>query len=407
MKKIILFAFIFFCIKANAQWNVITPGSLPELRSVFFTSVDTGYAVGNNGKIIQTVDGGVTWNTQASGLTDQLNSVFFATDSIGFIVGRGGKILKTADQGANWISQTSGIGYPLNGVYFVDADTGYAVGEDMQILKTINGGDNWLVQTYGSTIFYKSVYFTDKLTGYVVGKSGMDGVMRKTTNGGITWSVIGYNSANNNSLNAVYFTSADTGYVVGGAAGSFNNSLILKTTDGGINWSPQTAATIKVLNSVHFIDKDTGYVVGNSGTIFKTINGGLNWNLQVSNNTWTYLHSVFFPAPNIGYAVGRTSYGLIIKTGGAGSSVGIAETEIDENTMIVYPNPSNSLFTISGTAPGDFLIINQLGQTIQIFQLNENNNYSVTIPDLKSGVYYVIGNNEEGFRRKVVVSTSK
>jgi hypothetical protein len=49
---------------------------------------------------------------------------------------------------------------------------------------------------------------------------------------------------------------------------------ILKTTDGGTNWTSQTCGTAYGLWSVHFIDRNTGWAVGQNGTILKTTTGG-------------------------------------------------------------------------------------------------------------------------------------
>jgi len=69
-----------------------------------------------------------------------LLSVHFTDANTGYAVGDAGTILKTIDGGATWISQTSGTTLPLNSIYFPDADTGFAVGNDGTILKTTNGG---------------------------------------------------------------------------------------------------------------------------------------------------------------------------------------------------------------------------------------------------------------------------
>jgi len=66
----------------------------------------------------------------------------------------------------------------------------------------------------------------------------------------------------------VYFIDADIGWVVGGSG------TILKSSDGGANWIPQTSGTSNALNSVHFIDANKGWTVGSNGTILKTTNGG-------------------------------------------------------------------------------------------------------------------------------------
>ena len=46
-----------------------------------------GTAVGYNGTILRTTDGGETWNSQASGTTVALNGVSFTDENNGAIVG--------------------------------------------------------------------------------------------------------------------------------------------------------------------------------------------------------------------------------------------------------------------------------------------------------------------------------
>ena len=50
-------------------------------------------------------------------------------------------------------------------------------------------------------------------------------------------------------------------------------------------WVTQNSGTTRNLNSVYFIGVNSGYAVGDSGTILKTINGGVSWALQNSNTT--------------------------------------------------------------------------------------------------------------------------
>ena len=54
-------------------------------------------------------------------------------------------------------------------------------------------------------------------------------------------------------------------------------------------------------DGVYFINKDTGWVVNGSGTIHKTINGGLNW-IQQKNSPGTYFRSIAFLNNQIGFA---------------------------------------------------------------------------------------------------------
>jgi hypothetical protein len=102
MKKILLLtiAFVLAGLYSFAQWEWQNPSPQGSwLNSVVFTDVNTGYAVGDWGTIIKTINGGTTWITQPSGTSENLNSVFFTDSNTGYVVGSGGTILKTTNGG--------------------------------------------------------------------------------------------------------------------------------------------------------------------------------------------------------------------------------------------------------------------------------------------------------------------
>lgn len=63
--------------------------------------MQTGWAVGDNGTILKTTDGGNTWGLQTSGTTESLQSVHFINTQTGYIVGTNGVILKTVTGGGS------------------------------------------------------------------------------------------------------------------------------------------------------------------------------------------------------------------------------------------------------------------------------------------------------------------
>jgi len=64
-----------------------------ELNSVQFTDLYNGWAVGQNGLIITTSDGGNNWDTIPVGTTQYLKKVYFTENGYGWIAGTGGTIL--------------------------------------------------------------------------------------------------------------------------------------------------------------------------------------------------------------------------------------------------------------------------------------------------------------------------
>jgi len=116
---------------------------------------------------------------------------------------------------------------------------------------------------------YTSVVFPTKDTGYAV---GLGGSIIKTTDGGNNWTLQLQLPSIAGPIWDVCFTDANTGFAVGGG------SIKLKTTNGGIKWD--TIPTLPALTyiSVCFPTKNTGYILPMSDTsTYKTTDGGNTW----------------------------------------------------------------------------------------------------------------------------------
>jgi hypothetical protein len=71
-----------------------------------YTSIN-GLAVGNNGTILRTEDGGETWESQKLGITQNLYAVQFIDSLTGWIAGEGGLIIKTTNGGISFVEKSS------------------------------------------------------------------------------------------------------------------------------------------------------------------------------------------------------------------------------------------------------------------------------------------------------------
>jgi photosystem II stability/assembly factor-like uncharacterized protein len=293
-------------INGGRTWAALSTGITDDLFSVYFTDANNGYAVGgaispqfHEGIILKTTDGGVTWNSITSDTANPLRSVYFTDAAIGYAVG-GEIILKTNDAGTTWADITSGnVGG--NSVFFTDANTGYIVGSDYHhdqsysyISKTIDSGASWISQeivqgTKGARI---SVYFPNTNKGYVV----VAGNILKTNDAATTWTTWMCEDPKSPEFYSVYITDAHVGYAVGGYHDNQDFSVILKTTDSGTNWVDVSIGTSKYLNSVFFTDAYKGVAVGDGGIILRTTDGGATWTTDWSGNAEN-LNSVFFIKP--------------------------------------------------------------------------------------------------------------
>lgn len=84
---------------------------------------------------------------------------------------------------AQWSSQSSGVTTNLYSSYFLDKNIGWASGANGVILKTTNGGVNWIKKSSGTTVSLGYILFFDMNVGIVLGN---EGTVKKSTNGGDT-----------------------------------------------------------------------------------------------------------------------------------------------------------------------------------------------------------------------------
>jgi photosystem II stability/assembly factor-like uncharacterized protein len=181
----------------------VTPSTVLPLWSVFdvqhdgtdYWGVIRGVAVFHNGLVfaaVTTLDSlGTIYRNPTIASSNTWEQVFwgdnalyaldFPTDSVGYAVGEGGAIVKSVDAGLTWTESTAPTNATLHGVSFVNAQIGWAVGDSGTIIRTTDGGAHWQIQQSGTSATLRSVSFANADTGYAVG----DGIILGTTTGGV------------------------------------------------------------------------------------------------------------------------------------------------------------------------------------------------------------------------------
>ena len=256
-----------------------------DLQGVQFLDAQRGYIVGDNGTLLETVDGGETWETlydpgNEGGAAKRLMygedvapmigwklagghyDLHFPTPNDGWAVGLNSKVIHTGDGGNMWIGQSLGMMEDfdmrvLYSLHFADNQTGWVVGEGGKLLKTTDGGLTWMADSISPNQLM-SVFFIDDQTGWV---SGDEGAVLATKDGGETW--VEQLTPTNKALLAIYFLNANEGWTVGG------EGTILHTTDGGVTWIAQQSPTRSSLSDITQTADGTLWVVGEWGSILK------------------------------------------------------------------------------------------------------------------------------------------
>jgi photosystem II stability/assembly factor-like uncharacterized protein len=190
----------------------------------------------------------------------------------------------------------------------------YTPQQDSAGVYIYNQFRRWGLQTefdnyaFGTTTIY-DLDFVDENIGWLVGTGGM---IVKTTNGGQYW--IPNTSNTNSEFYGVDFVNSTTGWAVG------QYGLIRKTTDGGATWFIQTSGVTNELYDVSFINDQLGLIAGASGRILRTTNGGTNWTSITSGTTQT-LREIFFVDAQNAWTVGTNA--TILRTTNGGLNWGV------------------------------------------------------------------------------------
>lgn len=122
------------------------PSSVNEMNCIMFTDEYTAY-IGGYGIIYKTTDGGLTFNP-CNIRGDWYVSLSFSDNNTGFAVGYDGGIYKTSDGGENWKTIDNGNTLfskrsHLKHIIFSTDNKGYIVGTNGLLLISENAGNTW------------------------------------------------------------------------------------------------------------------------------------------------------------------------------------------------------------------------------------------------------------------------
>ena len=244
--------------------------------SVFFINENIGFASGENDYIFKTTDAGETWS-QISDPGIDIYGFYFLDENNGFATGELGATYKTIDGGNSWnpIFFQSGFvqGTSIYGIYFQDSNIGFITGLNGRIMKTLDGGNNW--EQYSVTGNLNKIQFLDDNIGFT--NSGRN--FYKTLNGGNSWAYVG-SIDSFISIPKFTFVNENLGFALSDGT---NGGQVFKTTNGGVTWSFLRDLFEYGGSSITFIDENIGFASGGSGSnsynrkVMKTIDGGNNW----------------------------------------------------------------------------------------------------------------------------------
>jgi len=325
------------------------------LTDIFFLDSQHGWAVGLDGQIVSTENGGLNWEEEIV-CSSILCSVEFTSLSRGYVVGQSGIALQTSDGGLSW-SECPDVGMAdFWDIEFIDAAHGWIAGVNSWEFNTVfyyteNGGESWESLIPEGSMACYAIQFSDYLTGYAFGSGN---VMLKTTDGGENWSehaiecdswikgisirgngagwAVGsagrmlhttdgwetseaFSQSCDDSFYDVAFADQENGWAVGHNI-SRNLKVFCKTTDGGDTWERNERTDYGRIKTVSVVSDQVVWMAGTDGEIVRSIDGGLTWDNLTQNQSDNYTDSYFFNELS-GWIVGHE---VIMRTTDGGDS---------------------------------------------------------------------------------------
>jgi len=191
---------ILYSSDEGASWTQARVPTSVMLTRVFFISPELGWAVGHDGTVLVSRDGGVNWELQRDGVADQANineatyapplmDVWFANEQQGWASGAYGTLLHTSNGGRSWQDWSNKVDNPdqlhLNGVAGTADGTLFLASEWGTIFRSSSAGESWQAIASG----YEGSFF-----GLMVNPStasvfayGLRGTIYRSGNNGMSW----------------------------------------------------------------------------------------------------------------------------------------------------------------------------------------------------------------------------
>jgi photosystem II stability/assembly factor-like uncharacterized protein len=265
---------------AGLSWSQVQSGVNAGIADVEFAN-GRWIAAGNQGVILESHDDGLTWNQLQESVSEvKLQDIYFHDQSRGFVSGHLGVILSTDDGGHSWRNQNTSIDNQIIfDVTFLDDNRGIAACVSFEygnsVLYTADSGADWQVAYTSDNFLYAVEYLSETSVAFAV---GMMGQILRSDNGGRDWRLIDNPPPTDIHLRRLCFVNQSIGFA-SGAQGSIGDyrSRILKTVDGGRNWTIMRPGSQGVVHVMDFCKPSIGIIGDEAEDVYLTTDGGSSW----------------------------------------------------------------------------------------------------------------------------------
>lgn len=344
-----------------------------------------------------------------------------------------GMVFQTLDGGNSWreLDFSALPRYAID-LSMVDRTHIWVCTDEGRIYATRNAGLSWTLQFFDTTKakFFNYIKMFDLNNGVAEGDgpSTAPALLLKTTDGGDHWTSMPNSlpGLSGDTWRRIDFVNPEVGYFF---VSGYGPQALFETTDGGVTWSethypPYATGYPPYAQLIRFYDERIGLAIPGDGMVFRTVDGGTNWELLTSphtgwgndiefvprhqSNVWMTDHSklyfsadtgrtwteklsigggrdIVFVNDKCGWFLGDDSVLYRTTTGGL---VGVVDrgTPVQPETFSLqqnYPNPFNPSTTI------EFSLSHSGYVTLKIFNLLGAEVATVVAQEFTAGSYRV------------------
>ncbi len=168
------FGSLFRTTDGGASWaNLCSKVTSVVVSGIALRSQNEIWAAGGSnlsgGELLVSTDRGTSWSKKVVHFPQWLRDIAFTDSLTGWAVGGQGSIVTSTNGGDLWISRIVGSAN-LKTVTFVNHDHGWCGGAGV-VLSTTDGGLNWSTSTIANGDDINSIYFKNQFEGWVCGGS--------------------------------------------------------------------------------------------------------------------------------------------------------------------------------------------------------------------------------------------
>lgn len=389
--KNLFFCFLTFTVttvfaQEPTGWIKLQSPTNETLRRLYFVDENNGWAVSLGGKIINTTNAGNSWQIQNSMVTSPIVDIFFINRNHGWAITYpseppfGTTILTTSNGGTDWVKDSIFFENEIfSTILFLDENVGFIGGNGIK--KTTNGGLTWtnsFIEPGGvSTLPINKFSFYSKTFGFASGgRVDIAGVIWRTTDGGNNWSSIGLSP---DQIYDVFIIDSLNAITLSGDPELLYSIAIIKTTDAGVSWDYTELPFFGVAFALDFLDDKEGWSA--AGYKFLSTNdSGKTWTEQFIFDS-TIVYDLQFVDKYTGYACGEN--GVLLKY------ISYKKFAPDKPTFEIgqnHPNPfsDKTAFYVYSATP-DFEL--PARAQIKLFDILGNEILTLADQDFYSGVY--------------------